>query len=126
VADDEEEGARVPSRDAVVEEEFEVPDAVAEDGHGFGGTGPGHAALAHGALGDQVRPGEKVEVEAGHGHDGVVGVFLVAHGEGGEAVPGERDVVVGGLDGGEKGGGGGEERDVLDVGIVFLVVWLAR
>ena len=64
--------------------------------------------------------GEDVEVEAGDGHDGVVGEALVGDEEGGDRVPGVGEVVVGGGEGFEEGRGGGEEGDVLDVWVVFL------
>ena len=47
---------------------------------------------------------------------------MVADGEVGKRVPDVGEVVVAGVDGFEKGGRGGEQRDVLDVGVVFRVV----
>lgn len=68
-----------------------------------------------------MQPGEEVEVEAGDAHDGVVGVFLIGDEEVGGFVPGEDEaVVVGGDDGLEEFGRGGEQGDVLDVGVVLL------
>lgn len=69
-----------------------------------------------------MQPGEEVEVEAGDAHDRVVGVFLVGNENVGGGIPGEDEaVVVGGDDGFEEFRGGGEEGNVLDVGVVFLL-----
>ena len=67
-------------------------------------------------------PGEHVEVEASDAHDGVVGVGLVRDGESGELVEEVGEVVVRGVEVAEEGGGGGEEGDILDVGVVLWVV----
>lgn len=68
-----------------------------------------------------MEPGQEVEVETGDAHDGVVGVFLVSDGDVGEGVPRVGEVVVGGVNRLEERRGGGEERHVLDVGVVFLL-----
>ncbi|KFY77510.1 hypothetical protein V499_03140 [Pseudogymnoascus sp. VKM F-103] len=80
-------GEREPEQ-AVAEE---VPVAGHEE-H-LGGAGPGCRALVGGARGDQVQPGEEVEVEARDAHDGVVGVLLELDGDLARAVPGEVEVV---------------------------------
>lgn len=66
-----------------------------------------------------MKPGQEVEVEAGDGHDGVVSVLLVGDEEVGGSVPDEGEVVEGAEDGAEVGGRCGEQRDVLEVGIVL-------
>ena len=113
-------GEREPE-EAVAEE---VPVACHEE-H-FGGAGPSGCALVGGARGDQVQPGEEVEVEARDSHDGVVGVFLESDGDLGGAVPDEVEVVVAGADGLEEHGGVGEEGDVLDIRVVnlrYVISW---
>ncbi len=50
-----------------------------------------------------MKPGEKVEVEAGYAHDGVVGVSLVFCGEVGEGVPFVGEVVVCGMERAKEG-----------------------
>lgn len=69
---------------------------------------------------EEVDPGQEVEVEARDTHDGVVHVLLVRDHGVGDGVPDECEVVVARAEGLEEGGAGGEERDVLDVGVVFL------
>lgn len=64
-----------------------------------------------------------IEVEAREGHDEVVEAVLEGEEEFGEGVEAEGAVVVGGVEGGEEGGGYGEEGDVLDVWVVGWVVW---
>lgn len=95
VGGQEEEGARVPGGDGAVEEDVEVEEAVGGDAEEFGGARPGGFAGGAGAGGEQVGPGEGVEVEARDGHYGVVGVVLEGHGDGGGGVPGEDAAVVG-------------------------------
>lgn len=113
-------GDRKPE-EAVAEE---VP--VASHEEDFGGARPRCCALVGGARGDQVKPGEEVEVEARDAHDGVVGVFLELDGDLAGAVPGEVEVVVGGVEGLEEHGGVGEEGDVLDVRVVGLGYVVSR
>lgn len=68
-----------------------------------------------------MQPREKVEIEASHGHDGVVYVFLVWDNEISSSVPDEdKVVVVGGPKRSKERRTGGEERDILDVWVVFL------
>ena len=106
--------------DGAVEEAVAEEIPVAAHEGDFRGAGPGGGAEVGAAGGEQVQPGEDVEVEAGEGHDGVVGVFLVGEHEGAGGVPGEGEVVVGAVEVGEEGGRGGEEGGVLDVGVVVL------
>lgn len=96
----------------------EVP--VACHAEHFSGARPGRGTFVRSARGDQVQPGEEVEVEAGNAHDGVVGVFLEPDGNLAGAVPGEVEVVVAGADGLEEHGGVGKEGDVLDIWVVDL------
>jgi hypothetical protein len=64
---------------------------------------------------------KKVEVEAGEEHDGVVQPFLESDHKVGGAVPYElKSVVICALDRFEVSGSGGEEGDVLEIGVVFL------
>lgn len=89
-----------------------------------------------------MRPAEKVEVETSQGHDGVVGVLLNWKCKLGDAVVEELEaVVVGGFDRGEEERTvslsvarsamdvayeldvrGGEQRHILNVGVVFLML----
>ena len=98
----------------------DVPVAAHEED--LDGADPPGLAVAEGRGlgGEDVQPREEVQVEARDAHDGVVGVLLEGDEEVGDGVPGEGEVVVGGVDAAEEGGGGGEEGDVLDVGVVFL------
>lgn len=65
-------------------------------------------------------PGEDIEVEAGEGHDGVVGVFLVREEDFARAVPGELKVLVESRDDAlDVGRRGGEDGRVLDVWVVL-------
>lgn len=122
VGDEDEADAEGPGRDGAPEEEIAEEVPVAEHEGDFGGAGPGGGAEVYGAGVEEVQPGEEVEVEAGDAHDGVVSVFLVGDEEVGGLVPGEDEaVVVAGDNGCEEFGGGGEEGDVLDVGVVFLL-----
>jgi hypothetical protein len=84
------------------------------------GARPPGGAKVRGTWREQVQPGEEVEVEASNGHDRVIGIFLVGDEEVGRSVPDEGEVVEGGEDGFEVGGGCGKERDVLNVRVVFL------
>lgn len=122
VRDEHERDAQGPGGEGAPEEAVAEEGPVAEHECDLGRARPGGGAEVCGAGRQQVQPGEEVEVEAGDGHDGVVGVGLVADGEVGEGVPDVGEVVVGGVEGLEEGGGGGEEGDVLDVGVVFGVV----
>jgi hypothetical protein len=66
--------------------------------------------------------GKHVEIEASERHDRVVQPFLEADHKVSGTVPDKLEaVVVCALDGFEVGRRGGKERDVLEVGVVFLV-----
>ena len=67
-----------------------------------------------------MHPGEKVEVESGKDHDGIVGILLVRDNQVGGSIPYEGEVVVTGTDRLEKLGTSGEQRAILDVGVVLL------
>ena len=101
-----------------------VAEDVPEGGHHgeLGGADPPGLALAEGAgpRREEVDPREEVEVEARDAHDGVVGEALVGDQGVGDLVPVEGEVVVGRAERLEEGGAGGEEGDVLDVGVVLL------
>jgi hypothetical protein len=121
VAGEQEDGARGPSGDVAPEQDVEVEEEVDADAEDFGRASPPHLALGTGARREQEAPGEDVEVEAGEGHDGVVGVFLHCDGDGCYGVPDEFEAaVVGRFHGFEHCWGGCEERDVLDIRVVFL------
>lgn len=94
VAGEEEDGARGPGGDVAPEQDVEIEEEVDADADDFGGARPPHGALVAGARGDQEAPGEDVEVEAGDGHDGVVGVFLDGDGDGSDGVPEEFEAAV--------------------------------
>ena len=120
MAGQQEYGARLPSRDAAVEEDVEKDDGVDGDSGDFGRPRPPSAAFRMRARGDKVCPGQKVEVEACDGHDGIIGILLVYDGEGSEGVPWEVGAVVARFDGFEETWRGGEERNILNVRVVFL------
>jgi hypothetical protein len=82
-------------------------------------TGPPGSAQLSRPRAHQVQPRQHVEVEPGKGHDRVVCVLLDRDHEVGGAVPGEGEVVERGEDGFHIRRGGGEERRVLDVGVVL-------
>lgn len=67
-----------------------------------------------------MQPGEEIQVEAGDAHHRVVGEALVLNQEVGGSVPHKGEVVVRRAQGLEEGGAGGEERNVLNIGVVFL------
>lgn len=77
VGDEDEGDAEGPGRDGAEEKEVAEENPVGEHEDDFGGAGPGGGTEVGAAGGEQVRPGEDVEVEAGDAHDGVVGVVLV-------------------------------------------------
>ena len=108
VGDEDEGDAEGPGRDGAPEEEVAEEVPVAEHEGDFGRAGPGRGAEVGGAGGEQVQPGEEVEVEAGDAHDRVVRVMLDGDGEGGELVEDEGEVVVARMQGVEEGGGCGE------------------
>ena len=111
-----------PGGDTAPEETVPENVPVAEHEYDLGGACPGRRPEVHATAIQQMQPGQQVEVEAGDAHDGVVGVFLVGDEEVGGGVPGEDEaIVVGGDDGAEEFGRGGEEWDVLDVGVMFLL-----
>lgn len=63
---------------------------------------------------------EDVKIESRNAHDWVVGVLLVSDSEVGCLIPYESEIVVTRVDRLEEGRTGGKQRNVLDVGIVFL------
>ena len=67
-------------------------------------------------------PRKHVQVETSDAHDRIIGIDLVADEKRGGGIPGEGEaVVVARLDGSKVSWGRREERNVLDVWIVFLV-----
>ena len=119
VGDEDESDADGPGGEVCPDEEVaeEIP-VAAHEGDFDGARPPGCAELGR-AGGHEVQPAEDVEVEARERHDGVVHVFLVGDQQVAGAVPDELPVVEGGEDRFKVGWGGGEERDVLDVGVVL-------
>ena len=104
MADQEEHSSRVPSRYVGVEQKVEVEEDVDGYAGDLGRAGPPGRALRLRSRREKVPPGQKVEVEARNGHDGVVGVLLVAHGDVGNCVPRKDETaVVAGFEGGEEG-----------------------
>ena len=126
VADEDKRHTEGPGGDGAPEEPVAENVPVAAHEGDFGRARPSRGAEVCAAGGEQVQPGEDVEVEAGKGHDWVVGVFLVGEEEGAGGVPGEGEVVVGAVEVGEERGRDGEEGGVLDVGVVVLGVWYVR
>lgn len=122
VRDEDEADADGPRGERAPDEEVAKDVPVAGHHGDFGGADPpgGRVAEGRGLGREEVQPREEVEVEARHAHDGVVRVLLEGDEEVGGGVPDEGEVVVGGEDAAEKGGRGGEEGDVLDIGVVFL------
>ena len=64
---------------------------------------------------------ENVKVEASDTHHWIVGVFLVSDGKVCKRIPYKSEVVVCGANRLEEGRAGGEERNILDVWVVFLL-----
>lgn len=71
-------------------------------------------------LEEDVDPREKVQVEAGDAHDGVVRVLLPRHEHVGGAVPDKGKVIVCGTKGLEEGRAGGKKRNVLNIRVMLL------
>lgn len=67
-------------------------------------------------------PRKKVEVETSDAHDGIISVLLVRDDNFGSLVPHKGELVVGGTERLEEGRTGREERDILDIGVVFRLV----
>jgi hypothetical protein len=83
------------------------------------GASPPRGAELLRAWRHEMQPAEEVEVEARERHDGVVPPLLVGNEQVARTVPDEAEVVEGREDRLHVGGGGAEERDVLDVRVVF-------
>lgn len=94
VAGEDEDGAGSPGGNVAPEEDVEVEEEVGADAEDFGGARPPHFALGDGAGREEEAPGEDVEVEAGEGHDGVVGVLLHEDCDLGDGVPDEFEAAV--------------------------------
>ena len=73
-----------------------------------------------------MEPGEEVEVEPRDGKDWVVCVLLDRHKEICGGVPDKGEVVVARMKRLKESGRGGEQRDVLDIRIVFLGCMLVK
>jgi hypothetical protein len=74
-----------------------------------------------------MQPRKKVKVEACYAHDGIVGIFLVWNKDIGSSIPGENEtIVVRGDNGFEEFRGSSEERNVLNVGVVFLILLVQK
>ena len=110
----------MPGWNAAVQEDVEVEEGVDGDACNFGRPCPPRLALCLGARGEQMCPGEEVQVEARDCHDRVVSVLLIWNGEGGNGVPEVAHVVVARPDGAEEERCRCEQRNVLNVGVVFL------
>ncbi len=114
--------AQGPGGDAAPEQAIPKKEPVAAHKSNLHRPSPGCGAEVCATAREQMAPGKDVEIEAGDAHYRVVGVGLVGDGEGGELVEEVGEVVVGGVEGAQEGGRGGEERDVLDVWVVLGVV----
>jgi hypothetical protein len=67
-----------------------------------------------------MKPREEIKVEASNCHYRVIRINLVLNQEIGSSIPDKgKAVVVGGVKGLEKGRACGEERNVLNIGVVF-------
>jgi dissimilatory sulfite reductase (desulfoviridin) alpha/beta subunit len=67
-----------------------------------------------------MKPREEIKVEASNCHYGVICINLVLNQEIGSSIPDKgKAIVVGGVKGLEKGRACGEERNVLNIGVVF-------
>lgn len=67
-----------------------------------------------------MQPREEVQVEAGDAHDGIISETLVGNEKVGGGIPDKSKVVVSRTKGLEERGASSKERNVLDIGIVFL------
>jgi len=114
--------SRGPGREGEPDEAVAEEEPVGEHCEDFDWARPACGAKVGGAGGDEMAPGEEVEIEAGDGHDGVVDVCLVGDEDVAGGVPDEGEVVVGADDGAEVGWRSCEEWDILDIGVVFLYV----
>ena len=68
-----------------------------------------------------MKPREEVQVETSNAHNRIVSVTLVGYQKVGCSVPNEGEVIIGRKDRLEEFGGGDEQRDVLDIRVVFLL-----
>lgn len=121
VRDKDESDSDGPTGKGAPEEEVTKDVPVARHHGDLSGADPPRLAASEGrGLGRKdMQPREEVEVEARDAHDRVVGVLLEGYKEVGSGVPDEGEVVVGRVKAPEERGRGGEDRDVLDIGIVL-------
>ena len=118
--DEDEADADGPAGQRAPDEQVAEDEPVARHEHELDRARPPRCAQLGRARGAQVAPGEDIEVEAGEGHDGVVGVFLVREEDFARAVPGELKVLVESRDDAlDVGRGGGENGRVLNVRVVL-------
>ena len=94
VGDQDERDAYRPAGEGAPNEAIPEEEPVRQHCHDFDRTRPARGAEVGGAWRDEVAPGEEVEVEAGEGHDGVVGVLLDADCDLGDGVPDEFEAAV--------------------------------
>lgn len=122
VGNQDEGDANGPCRQCAPEEHVAKQEPVAGHEDYLGGTNPPGFAASKGRrrLREDMSPREKVEVETSDAHDGIISVLLVRDDNFGSLVPHKGELVVGGTEGLEEGRAGSEERDILDVGVVFL------
>lgn len=125
VGDEDKDDTVGPGRDRPPHQTVAEQEPVAGHAEDLGRLDPPSSALAEGkGLGrDDVEPRQQVKVEASYTHDRVVSVLLVWDHKVGGGVPEKNEaVVVGGVDGLEEGRAGGENWDVLDIGVVLRMV----
>jgi hypothetical protein len=108
-----------PSRESAPEKSVAKDSPVSSHEKDLNRASPPSRAEVGSARRHQMEPGQKVQIETGDGHDGVVGVLLVGHDVVGGGIPDEGEVVESAQDGAEVGRRSSEKRDVLKVGIVF-------
>ena len=106
------------------DKEVAKDEPVAEHENNLGRSDPPSFAAAEGGglPGEHMEPRQKVEVEAGESHDGVVGVGLVGDHDVGHSVPDEGEIVVVGDDALEEIGRRGKDGHVLNVRVALLGV----
>jgi hypothetical protein len=119
VRDEDECNSNGPCGECAPEKSVAKYSPVASHEENLDGTSPPSRAEVGSARRHQMEPGQKVQIETGDGHDGVVGVLLVGYNEVGGGIPDEGKVVEGTQDRAEVSRRSREKRNVLKVGIVF-------
>jgi len=122
VRDKDKHDAHRPAGEAAPQEAVPEPVPIATHEGNFGRASPPGFSKGGCILPHQMNPGEEVQVEPRNRHDGVVVVLLNRNQDICSFIPEEDEAsVVGGFDGAEEGWGCGEQRSILDIGVMFLL-----